>query len=348
MSNTRRHRDKRRQRAKARAAAAPSSEGPQLPVTKIRQPADIVAIIPYLLGFDPVESVVVVGLEGTRKRFGPCFRLDLVDPDNADAQVAYIATLVAHLGCAEVILVAFSDLPERADPVVRGVCERMRLDGVAVHEALRADGSRWWSYTCDNPRCCPPSGSTYDAEASRVSAEAVVAGMQRRPSRDALRDQFAPDPPRRDMVARSREASTVTPLDAADLIDAIDAALCEPAELEVSRQLQLMLSVQALGPRDMAWLLMSRDTADRHLALWAQLMRAAPDDLLAPVGSLAAFAAWLKGRGVLASHAAERVLEVQPDYSMATLIMQLLESAVDPMHWDACADNWAEEDFLAG
>ncbi len=348
MSNTRRHRDKRRQRAKARAAAAPSSDAQKLPVTKIQQPADIVAIIPYLLGFDPVESLVVVGLEGTRKRFGPCFRLDLAVAEDVDAQVAYIATLVAHLGFGEVILVAFSDLPEHADPVVRGVCERMRRDGVGVHEALRADGSRWWSYTCDNPRCCPPSGSTYDADASRVSAEAVVAGMQRRPSRDALRDQFAPDPSRRDAIARARTTSTVPLLDAADIIDAIDGALCDPAALEVSQQLQLMQSVQAVGPRDMAWMLMSRDTAGRHLALWAPLMRAAPDDLLAPVGSLAAFAAWLQGRGVLASHAAERVLEVQPDYSMATLIMQMLESAVDPMQWDVYADNLAEEDPMAG
>ena len=47
-------------------------------------------------------------------------------------------------------------------------------------------------------------------------------------------------------------------------------------------------------------------------------MQLAPDDLVAPIGSLTAFAAWLTGRGVLASHAVERVLELSPGYSMAS------------------------------
>ena len=46
-------------------------------VTKVTGPGDIVVIVPYLLGFDPTDSLVVIGLEGPRLRFGPCFRLDL-------------------------------------------------------------------------------------------------------------------------------------------------------------------------------------------------------------------------------------------------------------------------------
>jgi len=63
-------------------------------------------------------------------------------------------------------------------------------------------------------------------------------------------------------------------------------------------------------------------------------MRCVPDDLLAPAGSLTAFAAWLQGSGVLSSHACDRVLAVYPRYSMAQLIAEVLQSGVNPCRWD--------------
>ncbi len=62
-------------------------------------------------------------------------------------------------------------------------------------------------------------------------------------------------------------------------------------------------------------------------------MQGTPDDLLGPVGSLAAFAAWLSGRGVLASHAAERVLQVEPDDPLALSVIRLCAASVNPAMW---------------
>ncbi|MGH3470629.1 MAG: DUF4192 family protein, partial [Nocardioidaceae bacterium] len=71
----------------------------------------------------------------------------------------------------------------------------------------------------------------------------------------------------------------------------------------------------------------------KHFQLWRCVMRSVPDNMLAPVGSLTAFAAWLDGRGVLSSHAVEHTLGVSGDYSMARLIRDLLASAVPPTAW---------------
>lgn len=162
------------------------------PTTVVKDPSDVIAIIPYLLGFDPVDSVVVISLEGPRKRFGPCFRLDLAPLDEAAQQVTDVVGLVGRLGCDTVLMVVFSDDAYRAGLLVEAACTRLVDGGVTVQEALRADGSRWWSYTCNSPQCCSPDGTPYDASTSRVAAEAVVAGMQRVPSRDSLRSQFEP------------------------------------------------------------------------------------------------------------------------------------------------------------
>lgn len=306
-----------------------------VPRTVLKSPGDIVAIIPYLLGFDPVESVVVIGLDGPRRQFGPCFRLDLVDAAcEVAAQVDYITSLVRHLSLQSVLVVAFSSQPERADRVMDGVRAVLRDRQVDVHEALRADGQRWWSYTCDNPGCCTPEGTLYDASSSRVAAEAVLAGMQRLPSRDALRRQFEPDPTRQPAVRDAVEALVGRPPRRAQVDDIIDKGLQSPTTLDDNEVAMLLRWLQALPRRDVVWIRISRPTAEAHFALWSHVMRCAPDDLMPPAGALAAFAAWLKGTGVLASHATDRVLEVAPQYSMAHLMHDILASAVHPEHWD--------------
>jgi Domain of unknown function (DUF4192) len=103
--------------------------------------------------------------------------------------------------------------------------------------------------------------------------------------------------------------------------------------LTIEEVAALAAAVQHLRLRDEAWAMMSRTTADAHFELWRRVMQSVPDALLSPVGSLAAFAAWLSGHGVLASHAAERVLSVDPEYSMALLVVDALDACVHPDRW---------------
>ncbi len=307
------------------------------PTTVVKDPSEVIAIIPYLLGFDPADSIVVVALEGPRNRFGPCFRLDLAASDDAAQQAAAVVGFVTQLGCATVIVVVFGDDPGRADPVVRDVSTQLAARGITVQEALRADGQRWWSYTCCDPDCCSPDGTPYDISTSRVAAEAVVAGLQRLPSRDSLRLQLEPLPVRRSAVNRLRSEREVVAPTEAELVRILDKGVGDARSLSDMDLLSVATGVQQLALRDLAWMQMSRDNADSHFAVWSQVMRCVPDDLLAPVGSLTAFAAWLNGSGVLASHAVDRVLAVYPRYSMALLIGRILQSGINPSRWDELA-----------
>lgn len=304
------------------------------PVTKVTGPGDIVAIVPYLLGFDPTDSLVVIGLQGPRLRFGPCFRLDLAKRKrDIVTEIEYVDELVRQLAFETVVVAVFSDDARTADLVVRGLLTRLGGRGVGVHEAVRSDGARWWSYTCDNPSCCSPAGVSYDVETSRVAAEAVLAGMSREPSRDTLREHFEPDVQRQQAVA-AVVADQPSPADSGELAVLLDAGLADPLSLDLDEQARLVAAVQSLDVRDWAWLLMSRHDAGDHFALWSHLVRGAPEALLAPVCSLAAFAAWLMGSGVLASHAAERALRAHPRYSMAHLVLDALQQAAPPDLWD--------------
>ena len=62
---------------------------PNATVVRVAGPEDLLAYIPYRLGFQPAESVVAVSLTGPRQRVGLVARVDLADlrlrqPDDPD------------------------------------------------------------------------------------------------------------------------------------------------------------------------------------------------------------------------------------------------------------------------
>lgn len=313
------------------------------PVTKLRDPGDIVAMIPYLLGFTPVDSIVVISLEGPRRRFGPCLRLDLVDEvSDAVVLVNHVSAIIEHHCFGRVVAVCFSTRPDVAGAVMTTLHQKLESQGVTLTESLRADGERWWSYQCDDELCCDPRGTLYDVETARVAAEAVLAGMSRVESRDALRRQFEPAATQASLtVAATCRALACLPVSEQPsrwsperLRKALTRAVQQPQEVSPDDLAGLLMAVQEVSRRDVAWTMIDRENANDHFVLWREVMTVAPDELMAPAGSLTGFAAWLTGRGVLAAHAADRVTQVAPAYSMGLLLHQVLEATLDPASWD--------------
>ncbi|MBA2443963.1 MAG: DUF4192 domain-containing protein [Nocardioidaceae bacterium] len=308
--------------------------GDARPIAQAKGPADVLAMIPYLVGFFPSESLVIVAIEGPRQRLGPCVRTDLADADDAVAQAEYLASVVSHHGFDPVIVVAYSEDPDKAAAVVQPLQRRLRSQGVTILELLRADARRWWSYQCADRACCGPGGNPYDGDSSPLAATAVLAGMAKAASRDELRACFEPG----DELLRARVAECCAALQAVtgppDINRLVHIALRARGQLTVDQLAALASGVQSIAARDVAWELMTRSNAAEHLHLWAQVTRVAPDRLLPAVGSLAGFAAWLSGSGVLASHAAERVERVHPTYSMNRLLLRCLKLGVNPQEWE--------------
>lgn len=304
------------------------------PVAKLSGPADLVAMIPYLFGFQPVESVVVAAVSRSSRRLGDMFRLDLVDDAaHGDAAARYLLELTCRQGPEAVTVVAYSERVDVADCVVQPLLRLLAAAGIGVVEALRADGRRWWSYLCLDPACCPPQGTPYDAASSPAAAFAVVAGLTRAPDREALRELFTPAP----AAERARvaaEMSRLRPIMAAEFVTRLGEALAEPGGLATADLAWLCLAVRDPGLRSVAMGLLDRVSALDQFEVWRRLMAVAPDAELSPAGGLAALAAWVSGHGVLASHAAERVLEVDPGASLAELVRQLLDTGTNPAVWE--------------
>ncbi|SCG48259.1 DUF4192 domain-containing protein [Micromonospora halophytica] len=320
------------------------------PRLTVRSPADLVAAVPYLLGFHPADSVVVVAMRGRRIVFAA--RADLPDRDTDPRLPAgHLGDVLARQDADAATVIGYGP-PGRVTPTVDAVRDALAVAGLPVLEALRVTDGRYWSYLCDGVDCCPPDGTPYDPGSSRVSAAAVFAGQVALPDRAALTALVAPgeghDPAAMRRAGRRAEGRLLTLLEqapAADLlggrsvraagVDAVRAALRRHRrgeQLTDDEVAWLSLLLTHLPVRDHAW--ERTDGRDEDISLWSDVLRRAEDELIAAPASLLAFAAWRAGQGALAAVALERALAVHPDYSLAHLLDDLLRRGVPPSELD--------------
>src|SRR5207302_1724247 len=110
---------------KAASASAPSPADPgappgwgeavprpdiALPRVQVSGPADILAVVPHLMGFHPWLSFVVIGAAGSRRRVELGFRYDLPDPPGAEAATAiadHAVAVLAQRGASTVIGIGY-------------------------------------------------------------------------------------------------------------------------------------------------------------------------------------------------------------------------------------------------
>ncbi|MFE1383208.1 DUF4192 domain-containing protein [Streptomyces sp. NPDC058740] len=187
------------------------SHGPSTPPQiTLRGPAELADALPFMLGFHPSDSVVLVALHGENGRFGGRVRLGIPRAPQEWPETA------EHL--AECLVEGSTRHEDRPDSIVvflcqdpapgetaRRVMERLRpfaqrlriacgeLD-VPVREALCISDGLYFSYCCPDARCCPPDGTPLALSGTSVmAASAAYAGIQ---VRGSLKDMEARLKPR--------------------------------------------------------------------------------------------------------------------------------------------------------
>ncbi|WP_345524104.1 DUF4192 domain-containing protein [Nocardioides conyzicola] len=313
---------------------------PTSPTTTLtaRTPEDILAVVPVVLGFEPTESLVMLTF-GSDPPFHA--RVDL--PDELD-QVAEMAGLLVDPACRQrvprVFLVAYSDRDRFAEKALRMTARAFERSGVAVIDGLLTDGRRW--SPVPGRAGVPADGVPYDLSAHPFAAQAVYDGRVVHASRERLAATLTAD---RDLVARVVPALAALTGDPAPALEegawARDLVLrhvrdrTAPADAEVARLLRGMLDLRV---RDAAWSPLCRERAREHVTFWTDVVRRAPDPMVAAPAALLAFAAWQAGQGALAWCAVDRCVEADPGYSLAGLVAEVLTRAVPPDTWEGGFD----------
>lgn len=310
---------------------------------ELRSPADILAIVPYLLGFHPDNDLVVVSFAGTR--LNVTARMDLPDADAtpaaAEGAVDHLAEIIGQTATTAVVITYGPETV--AAKTLRATIAALAARGVTTGEALRVTGNRWFSHDSDDPDGCPGDGALYHPAYSRIAAEAVFRGRVALPDRAAVAAQIDPvtGPAREAMRQATHEARRrlLPKLGRAGLDDAplrlgehaIAAAFDRRRRGgrltdDEAALLTVLLTHRLI--RDHAW--RRTDGEDRHVQLWAELTRRAEPDLAAAPATLLAFAAWRSGDGALANIAVDRALDADPGYRLARVLAAALAAGIPP------------------
>jgi hypothetical protein len=173
---------------------------------RLRSCADLLAGVPYLLGFHPTDSIVAVALRRGVIAFAA--RGDLPGPALPAGAVAarFVALLVRER--ADAVLLIGYGAAARVTAAVDALRDALGGTRLQVVDALRVEDGRYWSYVCADPSCCPPSGTPFDATTAPAAAAAVFAGQVALADRAAVVRQIAPvtGPARMAMEAATRRA----------------------------------------------------------------------------------------------------------------------------------------------
>jgi Domain of unknown function (DUF4192) len=334
-------------------AAGPGAfSGP--PPVRVSSPADVLAVVPHLLGFHPDNSFVVIGAGRPQERIEVAFRYDLPDPPDAGQArdiAEHAAAVLRQRQLSTVIGVGYGP-GDRVTPVADALAGALRQDGPQLRELMRVENGRYWSYVCANPECCPADGVRFDVQANPAAAAMTVAGLVAYPDRAALASTLAPVTgaaatamERATSRARAQEAELIGQAPGragrpatGPVVElgrrAVASALAvyrAGGQLTDDDQLAWLSVVLAHLPvRDDAWSRMDPEHRDAHLRLWTDVVRRARGRYLAAPASLLAFTAWQSGVGALANIAIDRALAADPGYSLAHLLRDIMDAGVPP------------------
>lgn len=337
MSRPRRHagHHARRPRQHAHVRQAPREDCVESWVA--RSSGDLVAMAPPMIGFHPTDSLVLLTF-GAPAAFHA--RTDLPGSRQDGVVVAeMLAGACQRNGATSVAVLLYTDDHDHARELGEQVMSAMEGVAIDVVQVLRVHDGRWFEALLDDV-----AGTPYDLSTHPFTARAVLSGRAVHADRDAIRAMLrGGDPAERrrlatacDLRLRLSEADAdpdALHREAVWLRARVQQAVSTGEPVGTADAARMLVAVVRGDVRDAAWVDLRRATAARHVALWLDLVRRAPEELLPGACGLLAMAAYLQGDGALAWCAVDRSREVLPVHSLVDLVADAVSAAIPPHDW---------------
>ena len=315
-------------------------------MTTLTSPHDLLAAIPFLIGYHPQDSLVLVALKD--EAVGMAMRVDIpvgVSAEGYDLLASHFlrdgadgAFIVAYVGAGAVD-------PEN---VLINTSAALVRAGIDIKESLIVRNNRFRSMICSDLTCCPPEGSVIpDLGSSRIAAEHVIAGHPMPfENVDGLVQSIAAVASSFESVwadevqafwvsSDSEEIQELQRDGATAIIDLVgeyrEGRGAEDREL-AARVIGRLSDIQV---RDFALGSHTDESADCYWAMWRDLLRIAPRGFVAPIACLFAAMAYERGEGALAHKGLDRGLGDDDQYSLAHLLRRVFTAGWPPQSFSA-------------
>ena len=314
-------------------------------MTTLTSPHDLLAAIPFLIGYHPENSLVLVALKDDS--VGMAMRVDMptdIAPESYDLLASHFQREAADAA----LIVAYVDSESDPEAVLINTSAALLRAGISIKESLIVSDGRYRSMLCHDSECCPPLGSPIpDIDSSRIAAEHVIAGHPMPFANvSGLVQSIAALPSAMEESWQSEVRTFWIESDSENLLDlqrdgataVIDLAGeyaqgrgAEDREL-VARVIGRISDIQV---RDYALGSHTEETADAYWQMWRELLLIAPRGFVAPIASIFAALAYERGEGALAHKALDRALADDERYSLALLLRRVFTAGWPPQSFSA-------------
>jgi hypothetical protein len=310
----------------------------------VRSINDLLAVVPYLIGYVPDHHLVIVGIDDATGRAEAAACAELLPPGSGGhAETAgFMRMKLVHTSVNAAYVFAYGDGRE-STPLVDAVRTELADHGIDVRGALRIRDGRYWSYLAADH--CPPEGTPIDVARSDTVMQAAAAGLAPFSSRTALAATIAP------VEGYARAAMQAATAVAEDVVNGAYVIAPEQAArdhreasyrflpwaadryahhrvIDDAQAAVLSVALRDERIRDRAVSLAAHGDTRAYVALWTDLARRVEPAYRVPVLCLLAFAAWRDGGGALPTVATTEALRADPHYAFAGLMRDLLAHGI--------------------
>lgn len=319
-----------------------------------------VAIVPQLLGFHPEDSLVVMAYRGQDPLV--TIRMDLPEIGDTGNWLLPLQSWVQKQLKREslhAILLAFHEAEKAAaaHTAIDEVSALLTAYNVPMSSSLLVAGDQWAQVSPEAlERGLPAQGVV--SPATRLAAQDKLPGVVH-PSRNAALDTIGRDPDTCQELNQALDPFRTPP--APDQFLNLGARYAQtlsgsgPLGFAIACELLQDLAFYRVRDKVIVDLVRQLPTSlDLSSGSLWWLVRAAPDQYLAPIASVAAAVAYSRGDGVIVGGLLDRVFSVDPSYTLAELLNALYCSGTDPSAWtdgilslsdqDLCGPGTTEEE----
>lgn len=317
------------------------------PPVSLDDPAQLLAALPYLLGFRPGASVVLLGhCPPGGKRIGLVMRADLPPGAERARQARALAprfTVAEHIGVT-LAIIGGERRPGAPPPhagFITELADAFAEHGIPVLHALWAadiaTGAPWACYSGEDCH-----GELPDPRSTVVAAAATESGTVVFGSREEMLAQLAPRSPEA-VARRSGELSRLSEPPWPESTRVADAAAEVRAAFDRQRRgegpptdaeavrLACALTITEIRDVCLTMAVPPRGPAAREAErLWLTLVRELPAPERAEAAALLGYTAFMRGDGAFAGMALDNALEAAPDHLLAGLLTRVLDHGTPP------------------
>lgn len=299
----------------------------------IREAADVLGVIPRLIGFHPENSFVFMSVNDDGRAL--CGRTDVNyngHPPTGDtfANIAHQVALSTHNNGGSTLFVAvYHDDLDTAVRYLGQVLEALP-ESLTALAAIATAGGLYRSML-------DPDDSPQPVPTTFGEAEAVLAGLNALPSRDALAATLTAAPDTPDLLNAMDDATSAadnmsTSDRAAELVYGTHhaALVHDDATTDKPDPHRLAALAASIPARDFYLATLTPENTKAHAIYWAHVVTLTPISHAAAALGLAGLTGYLSGNGAAALITADQITEHHPDYTLGPLLLDICSGAIPP------------------